>query len=79
MPIFTQKGKLNHVKFGRYYANNMYIVAGTGALMAIMVLTIPLVIRAGMISENTDTERFVQMIRIFWVFLLYFSIMNICY
>jgi hypothetical protein len=46
VPIFTQKGKLNHVKFGRYYANSMYTVAGTGALMA---LTIPLVIRAGMI------------------------------
>jgi hypothetical protein len=76
VPIFTQKGKLNHVKFGRYYANSMYTVAGTGALMAIMVLAIPLVIRAGMISENTDTEKFAQMIRIFWVFLLYLSILS---
>jgi hypothetical protein len=54
----------------------MYAVAGSGALMAIMVLAAPLVIRAGMISQNTDLELLAYRLRIFWVFLFYLSILS---
>ncbi|MFQ3250976.1 MAG: hypothetical protein ACI9O6_002816 [Glaciecola sp.] len=76
VPLFTEKGKLNHVKFGRYYKNTMYTVAGSGALMALMVLAAPLVIRAGMISENTDLDNLAYRLRVFWSFLFYLSILS---
>jgi hypothetical protein len=76
VPLFTEKGKLNHVKFGQYFKNTMYTVAGTGALMALMVLAAPLVIRAGMISENTDLDHLAYRLRVFWSFLFYLSILS---
>jgi hypothetical protein len=76
VPMFTEKGKLNHVKFGRYYKNTMYTVAGTGAIMALMVLAFPLVIKASMISENTNTELLAYRLRVFWAFLFYLSILS---
>lgn len=76
VPVFTQKGKLNHVKFGRFYANTMYAVAGTGALMALIVMAVPLVIKADMITQNTDPDRFAHIMRVFWGFLFYLSMLS---
>ena len=76
VPVFTEKGKLNHVKFGRFYANTMYAVAGTGALMAMIVMAFPLVIKAQMITQYTDPEKLAHMLRVFWGFLFYLSILS---
>jgi hypothetical protein len=76
VPLFTEKGRLNHVKFGRYYKSTMYIVAATGALMALMVLAMPLVIKAAILSATADMERAAQYLRVFWSFLLYLSILS---
>lgn len=76
VPLFTEKGKLNHIKFGRYYKHTMYVVAGTGALMALMVIAMPLVIKAAIVGENTNTEKLAHTLRVFWFFLLYLSLLS---
>jgi hypothetical protein len=76
VPILTKKGGLDHRKFGRHYANTMYMVAGTGALMALMVLYAPLVIKYQFVNDNTNTEQLALRLRIFWGFLLYLSLLT---
>lgn len=76
VPIVAKKGSLNHRKFGRYYANTMYLVAATGALMALMVLYAPLVIKYQFVNENTNTAQLALRLRIFWGFLLYLSLLT---
>jgi uncharacterized membrane protein len=76
VPIVTKKGGLDHRKFGRHYANTMYAVAASGALMALMVIFAPLVIKHQLVNENTDTKQFVLNLRIFWSFLLYLSLLT---
>lgn len=76
VPIVTKKGGLDHRKFGRYYANIMYAVAASGALMALMVIYAPLVIKHQMVSENTNTEQLALELRVFWCFLLYLSLLT---
>lgn len=75
VPMYTKKGQLNHKKFGRYYRNVMYAVAGTGAIMAALVLAIPLTIK----HEYADRENAAQIaenIRYFWSFLLYLALLS---
>lgn len=76
VPIGTKKGGLDHRKFGRHYANTMYAVAASGALMALMVIFAPLVIKHQLVNENTDTKQLVLNLRIFWSFLLYLSLLT---
>lgn len=76
VPIITKKGGLDHRKFGRHYANTMYIVAASGALMALMVISAPLVIKYQFVNENTNTEELALKLRIFWSFLLYLSLLT---
>jgi uncharacterized membrane protein len=76
VPFLTKKGSLNHRKFGRHYANVMYAVAASGALMALMVIYAPLVIKHQMVNENTNTELLALNVRIFWSFLLYLSLLT---
>ena len=76
VPIATKKGGLDHRKFGRHYANTMYAVAASGALMALMVIFAPLVIKHQLVNENTDTQQLVLNLRIFWSFLLYLSLLT---
>ncbi|MFT5541615.1 MAG: hypothetical protein ACI97K_001069 [Glaciecola sp.] len=76
VPLFTEKGRLNHVKFGRYYKNTMYTVAASGALMALMVIAMPLVIKADVLSENADMDKAAYNLRVFWSFLFYLSILS---
>ena len=76
VPIATKKGGLDHRKFGRYYANTMYAVAASGALMALMVMYAPLVIKHQFVKENTDIELLALNLRIFWSFLLYLSLLT---
>jgi hypothetical protein len=76
VPIVTKKGGLDHRKFGRHYANTMYAVAASGALMALMVIFAPLVIKHQLVNENTDTKQLVLNLRIFWSFLLYLSLLT---
>ncbi|PKG93039.1 hypothetical protein [Paraglaciecola sp. MB-3u-78] len=76
VPIVTKKGGLDHRKFGRYYANTMYAVAASGALMALMVIYAPLVIKHQLVHENTNTQQLASTLRIFWSFLLYLSLLT---
>ncbi|GGO68623.1 hypothetical protein [Bowmanella pacifica] len=72
IPAFTRKGSLDHVKFGRYYANTMYMVAGSGLLICLLVLAAPLHIH-GNNQSVVDVNQGVLNIRLFAVFLLYVS------
>lgn len=76
VPIVTKKGGLDHRKFGRHYANTMYAVAASGALMALMVIYAPLVIKHQLVNENTNTQQLALKLRIFWSFLLYLSLLT---
>jgi hypothetical protein len=75
VPLASKKGQLNHRRFGKAYKNVMYMVAGTGALMAIMVLAMPLVIK----HEYANAENAAVMaerLRHFWLFLLYLALLS---
>jgi hypothetical protein len=76
VPVLSKKGSLDHVKFGRYYAKVMYLVAGSGALMAVLVIYAPLSIKSQLISNTTDTQSLALNLRIFWSFLLYLSLLT---
>jgi hypothetical protein len=76
VPIVTKKGGLDHRKFGRHYANTMYAVAASGALMALMVIFAPLMIKHQFVNENTNTEQLALKLRVFWSFLLYLSLLT---
>ena len=76
VPITTKKGGVDHRKFGRHYANTMYVVAASGALMALMVISAPLVIKHQLVNENTNTDQLAFKLRIFWSFLLYLSLLT---
>lgn len=75
VPIYTQKGQLNHKKFGTYYKNVMYGVAASGAVMAIMVLWMPLVIKH-QYAQAENAEQIASNLRIFWSFLLYLALLS---
>jgi hypothetical protein len=76
VPLFTKKGQLNHVKFGRIYKFAMYVVAIGGFVMSALVISMPQVIKADMIAQSSNPERMVEVIRIFWAYLLYLSILS---
>lgn len=75
VPLYTEKGQLNHKKFGTYYKNVMYGVAASGAVMAIMVLLMPLVIKSHF-AHADNPEQIANSIRSFWIFLLYLSLLS---
>jgi len=75
VPMYTAKGQLNHKKFGRWYKNTMYGVAATGAIMAIIVLAIPLVIKH-QYANHENAQAIATNIRFFWVFLLYLALLS---
>nr|WP_136250280.1 hypothetical protein [Ningiella ruwaisensis] len=75
VPIFTRKGQLNHIKFGRFYKITMYLVAGTGAIMATMTFAFPLTIRPEHASEPY-AEQFVEQSRSLAGFLFYLAILS---
>lgn len=75
VPIFTKKGQLQHQRFGRAYRNIMYCVAATGALMAIMVIAIPLTVKP-FLADAPNVNATVTNIRFFWLFLLYLALLS---
>lgn len=75
VPMYTKKGQLNHKKFGRYYRNVMYAVAGTGAIMAALVLAIPLTIKHEY-ADHENAAKIAENIRYFWSFLLYLALLS---
>jgi hypothetical protein len=76
VPIATKKGGLDHRKFGRHYANTMYAVAASGAVMALMVISAPLIIKHQFVNENTDTKQLALNLRISCTFLLYLRLIT---
>lgn len=75
-PVVTKKGSLDHIKFGRYYGYIMYSVALTGAFMALLVIFDPMAIKGHLLSDPSKQQAFVDSIRIFWMFLLYLSLLT---
>lgn len=75
IPMVSKKGSLDHQRFGKYYANTMYVVAATGALMALLVIALPLQIK-GHLYKDENPEVFIENIRRFWLFLLYLSLLT---
>jgi hypothetical protein len=76
VPVMSKKGSLDHLKFGRYYAKVMYVVAASGAIMALLVIYAPLTIKHQFIDNDTDTQVLASNLRIFWSFLLYLSLLT---
>lgn len=75
VPMYFAKGQLNHKKFGRWYKNTMYGVAATGALMAIIVMAIPLVIKHEY-ANHENAQAIAANLRFFWAFLLYLALLS---
>lgn len=76
MPALTPKGSLDHIRFGRYYANVMYGVALSGALMSLLVLSDPLSIH-GQHTPAHQAQQAASQIRGFSWFLLYLSLLTL--
>ena len=76
MPALMKKGSINHIRFGRYYANAMYTVIASGALMSLMVLVNPLAIKGHLLGEGQDPAVLAERLRLFWAFLLYLSLLT---
>lgn len=76
MPIAMKKGSLDHIKYGVIYARIMYAVAATGAIMSLLVLSDPLLLKKSYISSGTDLDAFVARIRAFSLFLLYLCLLT---
>ena len=76
VPVLSKKGSLDHRKFGRYYANTMYVVAFSGAFMASLVLFDPMALKGHLLNNPDNQEVFVYKIRLFWYFLLVLSLIT---
>lgn len=74
IPTLTKKGGLDHIKFGHYYAKVMYAVAGSGALMSLMVMTMPTVIKPEYFEGDVNVEGTIARIQLFWGYLLHLSL-----
>lgn len=72
LPALTPKGSLDHIKFGRYYANTMYMVAGSGMLICLLVLVAPLTIHGDFSNAANQAQKALN-IRLFAFFLMYIS------
>ncbi|MGQ8365258.1 hypothetical protein [Glaciecola sp. 1036] len=68
VPLFTQKGKLNHVRYGHYFKTCMYIVAVAGFLMAALVIYDPLAIKYEY-ANRENAQDIAAYLRVFWGFL----------
>ncbi|MFW8592227.1 hypothetical protein ACOI22_15580 [Glaciecola sp. 2405UD65-10] len=75
VPMLTQKGRLNHIKFGKYYTFAMYTVAASGALMAILVIAAPLLVKHEY-ANHEHGEQIAFNLRVFWTFLLYLALLT---
>jgi hypothetical protein len=75
VPMLTKKGQLQHKRFGRAYRNIMYCVAASGALMAIMVIAMPLTTKP-FLANAQDVDAAVTNFRYFWLFLLYLALLS---
>ncbi|MBT0585157.1 hypothetical protein [Alteromonas oceanisediminis] len=76
IPMLSKKGQLNHVTFGHYYKNTMYAVAGTGAMMAIIVLLMPYAIHGQAIMASPDPAAALEYTQTMYGFLLYLSLVS---
>lgn len=75
IPMTAPKGRLNHVKYGKFYISAMYLVAATGAITALMVLWDPMAIHGQRLSNPDNTAIFIDKMRVFYGLLFYLSIL----
>lgn len=78
VPLTVEKGRLNHKRFGRYYNIAMYLVALTGAIMALLVLVDPMMIHGHRLSNPANEQTFIDRMRVFYGLLLYLSLLVYC-
>lgn len=71
VPLRFPKGSPAHERSGRYYANCMYFVAGSGLLLAVLVLSDPMYFKAELYRPDSNDEAVTSAIRQFWSFLLF--------
>lgn len=74
LPALAKKGSLDHIKYGHFYAKAMYVVAGSGAIMSLMVMTMPMVIKPEIFENSTNVEALVTRVQLFWGYLLHLSL-----
>jgi len=75
-PALMKKGSLDHITFGRYYNQCMYLVSLTGAIMALLVLASPVLIHVDLLSKAENAQWLTQRYRIFSALLLYLSLLT---
>lgn len=78
IPTLAEKGRLNHVKFGKYYNKAMYIVAASGAVTALLVLWDPVMIHGHRLSNLEYQQQWILQMRVFYGLLLYLSLLVYC-
>ncbi len=76
-PAIAKKGSPNHIRFGRYYVNAMYAIAASGFVMALLVIIDPIGLHSDAASNITDPEKQATVIRSFWSFLMYLSLLTV--
>lgn len=76
VPIAVRKGGASHVRFGRVYVWSMYLVATSGILMSVMVLSYPAFFKAELLQRATSEPAMLQQIYYFWSLLLFLSLLT---
>ncbi|RUO52775.1 hypothetical protein CWI69_06955 [Pseudidiomarina halophila] len=76
VPIAVRKGGSSHVWFGRVYVWSMYLVATSGILMSVMVLSHPAYFKAELLQRATSVPAMLQQIYYFWSMLLFLSLLT---
>ncbi|AWL12866.1 hypothetical protein HMF8227_02414 [Saliniradius amylolyticus] len=76
VPALAPKGGFNHRRFGQYYRHTMHLVAGSGALMALLVLAWPDVIKAEFYAQADNPGALTERIRTLWSLLLYLALIS---
>lgn len=75
IPMTAKKGQMNHRQFGAIYNKAMYIVAASGAVMALLVLWDPMLIHGHRLSNPDKQALFETQMRVFYGLLLYLSLL----
>lgn len=75
VPMMAAKGRLNHVKFGRFYNWAMYSVAASGGITALIVIWDPILIHGERLSNPDNASIFIDKMRVFYGLLFYLSVL----
>ncbi|GGW75267.1 hypothetical protein [Alteromonas halophila] len=74
LPLMVPRGSKPHKRFGAWYITSMYIICGTGAIMATMVLISPQYFKPDLFNQASDIAATEAGVRRFWFFLLFLCV-----